>query len=186
MWGPERAKAVRNRACLNSAQLVSTAIGESRPEESQCRHAATAVLGVMATAEDFKMAVKDQLEQSGVLATLQAQIRAQIVNALEEGTADCKPKVPQTSDAYLLNELIREYLEFQGYRAAASVFVPEAGLSAPHRLSRQCLCDRLRVHDGPNTQQLPLLFSLLAQARSRKPLGPVPEQHAWHSPGSNA
>lgn len=126
----------------------------------------------MATADDFKLAVKEQLAQSGALATMRAQIRAQIVNALDEGAANGKPPVPPTSETYLLNELVREYLEFQGYRAAASVFAPEAGLPVHERLPRECLCDRLRMHDGPHTQELPLLYALTAQARASTPLRP--------------
>jgi lisH domain-containing protein FOPNL len=100
--------------------------------------------------------------QSGALPKMQAQVRAQIVNALDDSSSN-RPPVQPSSETYLINELIREYLEFQGYRAAASVFVPECGLSQTSRLGRDCLAERLRVREGPNTKALPLLYALAAR-----------------------
>jgi lisH domain-containing protein FOPNL len=117
----------------------------------------------MSSVEDFKAAVKDSLTHSGTLAKMQAQVRAQIVTALDD--TNVQPPVRQSSETYLVNELVREYLEFQGYRAAASVFGPEAGL-AEQQLGREVLADRLKMREGPNSRQLPLLYALTARARA--------------------
>jgi FOP N terminal dimerisation domain len=118
---------------------------------------------IMSSVEDFKAAVKDSLAHSGALAKMQAQVRAQIVTALDD--THVQAPVRQSSETYLVNELVREYLELQGYRAAASVFGPEAGL-AKEQLGREVLADRLQLREGPNTRQLPLLYALTARARA--------------------
>jgi lisH domain-containing protein FOPNL len=94
---------------------------------------------------------------------LQAQIRSQICATLDDPNSQCA--VPSTSNrtsqTYLVNELIREYLEFQGYRATASVFRPEANLTSD-RLPRDFLSSKLGLQTGPRSDKLPLLYALAA------------------------
>ena len=132
--------------------------------QQQLGHGAAERAGKMSSVEDFKIAVKETLSETGAMAQMQAQLRSRILNALD-GSSARSQGVKQPPETYLINELVREYLDFQGYRAAASVFEPEAGLQPEQRLSRECLCSRLGVTDGPATQQLPLLYALTARAQ---------------------
>lgn len=65
---------------------------------------------------------------------------------------------------YLLDELVLEWLEWSGCTKAASVFAPEANLPS-ERLPRGVLADRLGLRTGPRSEPLPLLYALAAVAR---------------------
>jgi lisH domain-containing protein FOPNL len=119
----------------------------------------------MSSVEDFKSAVRDSLQQNGDLPKIQAQIRAQIISSMEASCSG-RPPVQTTSDTYLINELIREYLEFHGYRSSASVFVPESGLSMENRVERDRLAEQMNIQLGSNSRKLPLLYAMAARSRA--------------------
>ena len=60
--------------------------------------------------------IVESLERRGVLNSIQGKIRAEIFNALDD-KAVVKPK--PSNDTILLNELIREYLEYNHYNYSA-------------------------------------------------------------------
>ena len=60
--------------------------------------------------------IVESLERRGVLNGIQGKIRAEIFNALDD-KAVVKPK--PSNDTILLNELIREYLEYNHYNYSA-------------------------------------------------------------------
>ena len=62
--------------------------------------------------------VKETLENRGVMSQLKARIRAEVFRALDDQT-ETKPTL--SNENLLINELIREYLEFNDYKYAASV-----------------------------------------------------------------
>eukprot|EP01060_Flectonema_neradi_P009163 TRINITY_DN1654_c0_g1_i3.p1 TRINITY_DN1654_c0_g1~~TRINITY_DN1654_c0_g1_i3.p1 ORF type:complete len:101 (+),score=23.57 TRINITY_DN1654_c0_g1_i3:45-305(+) len=59
--------------------------------------------------EEVTAILKSVLEKQGVLGKLKAQIRSCVYQALDEGTA---PKPQLSNDTLVMNELIREYLEY--------------------------------------------------------------------------
>ena len=62
--------------------------------------------------------MKESLENRGVLGQIKAQIRAEVFNSL----ADHQERPPPLSNEnMLINELIREYLEFNQYKYTSSV-----------------------------------------------------------------
>jgi len=67
--------------------------------------------------------VRETLENRGVLGQLRARIRAEVFSALNDPT-DSQPAVSREN--FLINELIREYLDFNHYKYASSVL--SAGL----------------------------------------------------------
>ena len=67
--------------------------------------------------------VRETLENRGVLGQLRARIRAEVFSALNDPT-DSRPEV--SHENFLINELIREYLDFNHYKYASSVLA--AGL----------------------------------------------------------
>lgn len=67
--------------------------------------------------------VHETLENRGILGQLRARIRAEVFSALNDPT-DSRPEVSREN--FLINELIREYLDFNHYKYASSVLA--AGL----------------------------------------------------------
>ena len=63
-------------------------------------------------------ALRESLESRGVLGQLKARIRAEVFSALDDQS---EPRPALSHDNLLINELIREYLEFNKYRYTASV-----------------------------------------------------------------
>ena len=64
---------------------------------------------------ELKEALRDALERRGTLGTLRAQIRRDVFSAMEDG-GDAKHPTPPEN--VILNELVREYLEFNSARHA--------------------------------------------------------------------
>ena len=79
----------------------------------------------MASLEDLKNVLRETLEQKGVLNRVKAEIRAEIFTALDADNTQGKPQLPQEN--IMINELIREYLEYNKYYNTASVLVTETG-----------------------------------------------------------
>ena len=79
----------------------------------------------MATLEDLRGAVQQSLETRGVLGALQARLRAEIFRSVNDESTPPPPPAPETQ---LINELIREYLDYQGYHATrSSVHLTQTG-----------------------------------------------------------
>ncbi|XP_032957789.1 centrosomal protein 20 isoform X2 [Rhinolophus ferrumequinum] len=78
----------------------------------------------MATVTELKAVLKDTLEKRGVLGHLKARIRAEVFKALDD---ESEPRPPLSHENLLINELIREYLEFNKYKYTASVLISESG-----------------------------------------------------------
>ncbi|XP_021553992.1 centrosomal protein 20 isoform X5 [Neomonachus schauinslandi] len=76
----------------------------------------------MATVAELKAVLKDTLEKRGVLGHLKARIRAEVFNALDD---ESEPRPSLSHENLLINELIREYLEFNKYKYTASVLISD-------------------------------------------------------------
>lgn len=63
--------------------------------------------------------VRDTLETRGALAQIKARLRAEVFSALDDQT---ESRPPLSNENLLINELIREYLQFNNYKYTASVF----------------------------------------------------------------
>ena len=66
------------------------------------------------------LVIKDALENKGTLAQIKAKIRAEVFNALNDESED-KPQL--SNENLIINELIREYLDFNKYKYTSSVLV---------------------------------------------------------------
>lgn len=60
------------------------------------------------------------MEKRGILGHLKARIRAEVFNALDD-ESESRPSL--SHENLLINELIREYLEFNKYKYTASVLI---------------------------------------------------------------
>ncbi|XP_032303588.1 lisH domain-containing protein FOPNL isoform X2 [Coturnix japonica] len=100
----------------------------------------------MATIAELKAVLKDTLEKRGALGQIRARIRAEVFNALDDQS---EPRPPLSDENLLINELIREYLEFNKYKYAASVLTAEAG-QPEVPLDRQFLVKELNIVEDAN------------------------------------
>ncbi|DAZ93484.1 TPA: hypothetical protein N0F65_007852 [Lagenidium giganteum] len=112
-----------------------------------------------ATLSDLKEVLKDTLEARGALGQIKARIRAEVFSALDDHVT---PKPKLSNENLVINELIREYLEYNGYRHALSVFLPESGQPSERAFNRSFLQQELRVEDDPRFNHVPLLYSIIA------------------------
>ena len=101
----------------------------------------------MASIDDLKTVLKETLEQKGALQKIKAEIRAEIFTALDADNAKGKPGSPPEN--VLINELIREYLEYNGYYNAASVFITESGQPVDPPFDRNYIERKLQIHSAP-------------------------------------
>ncbi|XP_041063126.1 centrosomal protein 20 isoform X2 [Cetorhinus maximus] len=102
----------------------------------------------MATVSELKGVLKETLEKRGVLGQLKARIRAEVFSALDDQS---EPRPPLSHENLLINELIREYLEFNKYKYTASVLTAEAG-QPEIPLDRQFLVNELNVIEDSSTK----------------------------------
>ncbi|KAL3143009.1 hypothetical protein ABBQ38_003288 [Trebouxia sp. C0009 RCD-2024] len=114
----------------------------------------------MASTAELKAAVADSLENSGKLEQLRAKVRAGIYDAIE---GPQETALPLSRDNLIINELIREYLLFNGYRNTLSVLLPEARQPQTAPFDRGMLANMLGVAQDSNTDKVPLLYALVAE-----------------------
>eukprot|EP01029_Cantina_marsupialis_P029855 TRINITY_DN782427_c0_g1_i1.p1 TRINITY_DN782427_c0_g1~~TRINITY_DN782427_c0_g1_i1.p1 ORF type:complete len:114 (-),score=27.05 TRINITY_DN782427_c0_g1_i1:283-624(-) len=106
-----------------------------------------------ATLNDLKEAVKDGLEKGGSLGKVQAHLRAEVFKLLSE---ESKRPTPH-KDSLIVNELIREYLKYNGYSHTLSVFDPESGYNAEEAIPLSIVKDGLNV----KSEDVPALYSIV-------------------------
>lgn len=110
------------------------------------------------TTPQLRLVLKDTLEKRGVLRHLKARIRAEVFNALDD---DREPRPSLSHENLLINELIREYLEFNKYKYTASVLIAESGQPVVP-LDRQFLIRELNAFEESKDNSIPLLYGILA------------------------
>ncbi|NXQ50903.1 FOPNL protein, partial [Catharus fuscescens] len=101
--------------------------------------------------------LKDTLEKRGALAQIKARIRAEVFNALDDQS---EPRPTLSRENLLINELIREYLEYNKYKYTASVLTAESG-QPEVPLDRQFLAKELNVVEDASGKSVPLLYGIL-------------------------
>ena len=102
--------------------------------------------------------LKDTLEEKGILSEVRAKIRAEIFNALNDKPVT-KPNLP--NENLIINELIREYLMFNNYHHALSVFLPESGQPKKAPFDRKYISKKLKIVEDENSRELPLIYSMI-------------------------
>ncbi|CAM5143372.1 unnamed protein product [Eretmochelys imbricata] len=114
--------------------------------------------GVDISEQSGSTVLKDTLEKRGALGQIKARIRAEVFNALDDQS---EPRPPLSHENLLINELIREYLEYNKYKYTASVLTAESG-QPEVPLDRQFLVHELNIMEDPNRRSVPLLYGIIA------------------------
>ena len=105
----------------------------------------------MASLGELKDALLETLETRGVLGDLKAKIQSEIFQALDDDTQE-RPRIPPEN--MIINELIREYLEYNQNFHTLSVFINESGQPAERAFDREFIADELRVAETNQTKML--------------------------------
>eukprot|EP00761_Pharyngomonas_kirbyi_P007392 gb/GECH01007402.1/.p1 GENE.gb/GECH01007402.1/~~gb/GECH01007402.1/.p1 ORF type:complete len:182 (+),score=59.24 gb/GECH01007402.1/:1-546(+) len=117
--------------------------------------------------EELKDVLKDELEKRGVLNKVRARLRAEVFHSLEEND-QIQESPPLNETNLIINELVRDYLEWNRYNHANSVFIKESGQPS-ESLQRKFLASELNVgsiyHEKPD---IPLLYGIIEMLRSSK------------------
>ncbi|CAH1997589.1 unnamed protein product [Acanthoscelides obtectus] len=112
------------------------------------------------TETDLLDAIKDSLEKNGTLGRLNGEVRTAIMNVLNQNfDQHDPPKVPD--ETRLINELLREYLAWNGYMYTEQVLAAESGHKG-ERMSRDVLTTKFGVMDDVKTARIPLLYYMVA------------------------
>ncbi|XP_026484268.1 centrosomal protein 20 [Vanessa tameamea] len=117
-------------------------------------------------------AIKNLLRKSGQLNKFQAEMRAKVTEILQQRQMSLNPGfkslgAPKATDEVLLvNELVKEYLEWNGYLYTASVMTSEAAMPTVKR-TRTELCAEVGVKDDERSSTLPLLSNIVAAYTER-------------------
>ncbi|GAB1300028.1 Centrosomal protein 20 [Apodemus speciosus] len=105
----------------------------------------------MATVTELKAVLKDTLERRGVLGHLKARIRAEVFSALDD---DREPRPSLSHENLLINELIREYLEFNKYKYTASVLMADHILALAFHLTRKMVARMCSTWEARSEESL--------------------------------
>eukprot|EP00899_Mesostigma_viride_P029132 jgi/Mesvir1/9403/Mv01507-RA.1 len=116
----------------------------------------------MATLVDLKDALRETLENKGVLRAVKAKIRAEIFNSLDD--RQDRPRPELSNENLIINELIREYLVYNQYLDTLSVLIPESGQPEVPPFQRAFLARELNILEDKNSKEIPLLYSLIGDA----------------------
>lgn len=112
----------------------------------------------MASLEELKNVLKETLEQKGTLNDIKARIRAEIFTALDSDTAG-KPKL--SDENMMINEMIREYLEYNKYYNTLSVLVTESGQPAEAPFDKEYLHKKFSINSsGKGRSSVPILYGM--------------------------
>lgn len=142
----------------------------------------------------LKEELKSALERKGVISSLKSRIRSEIYHCLEANVpsdphlATVDAEMPEEN--VMINELIREYLAFNGYTNTLSVFLPEARVSRQPTLERVFLQSELGLRaEDPQASRtsLPLLYGAVSKLRrSKAALSGVNQSGGFHSTTSSS
>jgi len=112
----------------------------------------------MASIDDLKNVLKETLDNRGALNQIRARIRAEVFSALDDQT---EPKPVLSNENMFINELIREYLEFNKYKYTNTVLTAESG-QPKDPIDREFLAAELNIRQSSKSKQIPILYGLVS------------------------
>ena len=78
----------------------------------------------MSSIEELKTSLKETMIKRGILNKIKAEMRQEIYEALDN---DDNPKPKLTRENFIINELIKEYFNYNDYNYSSKVFQSETG-----------------------------------------------------------
>ncbi|GET91945.1 hypothetical protein, conserved [Leishmania tarentolae] len=126
----------------------------------------------MSNQDSLKAAMRESLEANGTISHIKAELRAAIFERLADVTTKGDDRAvenpPVPPENMVINELIKEYLTFNGLEHTLAVFQLEAR-SPDSQVPRRVLASELNMAAAPSS--VPLLYAMLHEARLSKDMG---------------
>lgn len=124
----------------------------------------------MSSQESLKSAMRETLEANGTMSHIKAELRAAVFQSLSaaspaSGADGDTATVPPEN--LIINELIKEYLVFNGLEHTLAVFQLEARVP-DSQVPRRVLSTELNLNGAPTS--IPLLYSMIHEARLSRDL----------------
>ncbi|KAK4874436.1 hypothetical protein RN001_013796 [Aquatica leii] len=113
------------------------------------------------TEQDLLNAVKESLQRDGRLGRFKAELRAAVMSILHKRPLNDKDHIEIPEETKLINNLLREYLVWNGYIYSEQILVAESSLEQ-ERPTRECIATKLGVVDDANTTKIPLLYYIVS------------------------
>ncbi|KAJ1502806.1 hypothetical protein HMI54_014579 [Coelomomyces lativittatus] len=115
--------------------------------------------------ENLENALIESLTQKGILQNLISELRKSIVECLQASST--KKALPLSKENEMINALICEYLEYNGYVCTKSVLLTESNHSSPVS-SRKELERELHVTVDGEESIIPLLYYMVFNEPAKK------------------
>ena len=114
--------------------------------------------------EELKASLKESLIKGGILNKIKAQMRQEIYNILDN---DNNQKPNLTKENYIINELIKEYFNFNDYTLSSDVLQSETG-QPNSNLNRDEIVKALNIIESEENKNEPILYSILSGLQNQK------------------
>ena len=111
----------------------------------------------MNSIEELKSSLKETLIKEGILNKIKAEMRKGIYDIIDR---DNNPKPNLTKENYIINLLIKEYLDYNNYTFSSNVFESETG-QLKNDFNINELTKELNIIEGENNKNRPILYSIL-------------------------
>ena len=118
----------------------------------------------MASEKELCKSVKESLQEKGFLDKMSAEVRKEVLHVLKNDQRAHRTSSELSADNFIINELIKEYLEWNNYTQSSDVLSLESG-QPKQRISRAELETTMNVECGENSSKIPLLYSLISNIR---------------------
>lgn len=112
----------------------------------------------MSTQAELKQSLQAILQQTGDIDTAKALLRTSLYTALAQQQQNNAPQLSNTN--LILNTLILEYLQYNGYVHTHSTLQVESNMQNNGTLPHELLAAQLNIRDS--NSHVPLLYSILA------------------------
>ncbi|KAF5293497.1 hypothetical protein FQA39_LY02982 [Lamprigera yunnana] len=119
------------------------------------------------TEQDLIKVVKESLQKDGRLGRFKAELRAAVTSILHKDPSMNRDPNDIPEETRLINNLLREYLAWNGYVYSEQILVAESSLEK-ERLPRDVIATMLGVTDDPHTLKLPLLYYIVSAYQNRE------------------
>ena len=119
----------------------------------------------MDSMEKLKSSLKESLINKGILNEIKAHMRQEIYNILDnDNDINQKPKL--TKENIIINELIKEYFNFNGYKFSSNVLQSEVG-QTNNNLNRNDIIRELNIIENENNKNKPILYTILSGLQNK-------------------
>ena len=121
----------------------------------------------MDSREKLKSSLKESLINKGILNEIKAHMRQEIYNILDnDNDNDINQKPKLTKENIIINELIKEYFNFNGYKFSSNVLQSEVG-QTNNNLNRNDIIRELNIIENENNKNKPILYNILSGLQNK-------------------